>query len=94
MTRIPVRIIRRRRPRTDQEPTPIPQWLDDPDQVQPCPCGRGFDQTCIPVEGDAGLMRWMHLGCLDWLEHEMDEDEIKAKREWERRHNSEEDDDE
>ncbi len=36
-------------------------------------------------------MRWMHRDCLDWLEYEMDEDEIKAKREWERRQGEEND---
>src|ERR1700677_1067479 len=96
MSDIPVRIVRRRRARDislDPGPSLIPQWLDDPEQVQPCPCGRPFDPTtCLPVEGDANLMRCMHRECLDWLEHEMDEDEIEMKREWERRMREEDDD--
>ena len=84
MSRIPIRIIRRKR-RTDKDPTPIPAWLDDPEEVGPCPCGQPPDDDCMLIEGDTPLKRWFHIGCLDWLETEMSEEEIEEKREWERR---------
>ena len=81
-----IRIVRRQRPpRTDQEPSPIPAWLDDPEEVGPCPCGQPPDDECMMVEGDIPLKRWFHVECLDWLETEMDDEEIEEKREWERR---------
>lgn len=66
------------------DPSPIPAWLDDPQEVGPCPCGNMPDETCVLIEGDVHLNRWFHMKCLDFLEKEMDEDEIEAKREWER----------
>lgn len=66
-----------------EDPAPIPNWLDDPEEVAPCPCGQPLDESCMLVEGD-GLSRWFHMGCLSFLEYEMDEEEIEEKREWER----------
>jgi hypothetical protein len=79
------------------DPTPIPSWLDDREEVGPCPCGMPPDDSCMLVEGDAPLSRWFHAECLDFLEKEMDEEEIEEKREWERQMRKlqeEEDDDE
>jgi hypothetical protein len=64
--------------------TPIPSWLDDPEEVAPCPCGNPPDDTCMLVEGDVPLSRWFHPECFGFLEKEMDEEEIEEKREWER----------
>lgn len=69
---------------TMNDPCPIPSWLDDSNQVGPCPCGNPFDESCISVEGDVPLTRWFHPQCLDFLEKEMDEEEIEEKRDWER----------
>lgn len=83
MNNIPIKIINHKQ--NDQDPTPIPNWLDDPEQVAPCPCGGDFDpKNCLMVEGDVGLTRWFHPECLDFLEKEMDEEEIEEKHEWER----------
>jgi hypothetical protein len=95
-----VRIVRRGRRAKDividPDPTPIPNWLDDPEEVAPCPCGQPPDDNCMLIEGDVSLSRWFHMGCLDFLEKEMDEEEIEEKREWEKymRRMREEDDDE
>lgn len=67
----------------NKDPIPIPSWLGDPEEVAPCPCGNDPDDSCMLVEGD-GLSRWFHEGCLGFLEHDMDEEEIEEKREWER----------
>jgi hypothetical protein len=63
--------------------TPIPNWFDDPDEVAPCPCGQPPDNNCMLITGDVHLSRWFHTGCLDFLDKEMDEEEIEEKREWE-----------
>lgn len=99
MSEIPIRIVRRRRTKEivlDPGPSPIPNWLDDPKEVAPCPCGQPPDNNCMLIEGDIPLSRWFHMNCLDFLEKEMDEDEIAEKREWERhmRKHIEEDEDE
>jgi hypothetical protein len=93
MTRIPARIIRRK---ASDDPTPIPNWMDDSEQVGPCPCGEPFDpDDCIVVEGDAELARWFHEECINWLEYEMTDEELEAKREYEEyRRLMDEDDDE
>lgn len=67
----------------NKDPIPIPNWLDDPEEVAPCPCGNPLDETCVLVESDIPLRRWLHLCCLGFLENEMDEEEIEEKREWE-----------
>jgi hypothetical protein len=67
------------------DPSPIPSWLDDPEEVGPCPCGMPPDDNCMLIEGDVPLSRWFHVGCLDFLEKEMTPEEIQEKREWERR---------
>lgn len=94
MTKIPVRIVRRKR--NPKDPSPIPDWLGDPEEIGPCPCGMPPDDECMVIEGDVPLSRWFHTGCLDFLEKEMDEEEIEEKREWERqvRRMQEESDDE
>lgn len=74
----------RLRKRDANDPRPVPSWLDDPEEVAPCPCGMPPDEGCMLIEGDAPLNRWFHTGCLDFLEKEMDEEEIEEKREWER----------
>jgi len=94
MARIPVRIIRRRQ-QVSKDPTPVPAWFTDTEHLSPCPCGEEPDASVVVVKSKGTeLERWIHYRCLDWLEHEMDEDEIEAKREWERRRNQGEDDDE
>jgi hypothetical protein len=90
-----VRITRRRR--AVEDPSPIPSWLDNPEEIGPCPCGNPPDDACMLIEGDAPLSRWFHMGCLDFLEKEMDEEEIEEKRAWEhhvKRMQEGEDDDE
>lgn len=42
------------------------------------------DDECMVIEGDVPLSRWFHIGCLGFLEKEMDEEEIEEKQEWER----------
>lgn len=80
--------------RTDQEPTPIPTWFTDTEHLSPCPCGEEPDASVVVVKGKGTeIERWMHYRCLDWLENEMDEDELAAKREFERRRSLEDDDD-
>lgn len=74
------------------DPSPIPRWMTDVDEPGPCPCGRPLDPNVIPVEGDAGLVRWFHEECLSFLEYEMSPEEIEEKQEWERRQAEEEDD--
>lgn len=69
------------------DPTPVPNWFDDPNEVAPCPCGMPFDESCMLVEGTTPLKRWFHAECLDFLEHEMDEEEVDEKHEWERKMN-------
>lgn len=81
MSKIPIKITRRRRIITD--PVFIPSWLDDPESMGPCPCGMPPDDDCMVIEGDV-LSRWFHPDCLDFLEKEMDEEEIEEKHEWER----------
>lgn len=83
MTNVPIRIIRRRG-QTTPDLTPIPSWLGDPQEVAPCPCGLPPDDECMLIEGDVPLSRWFHMECLDFLEKEMNEEEIAEKREWER----------
>ena len=70
---------------TSLDPIPVPNWLADVDQVAPCPCGRPLDEDCIPIEGETGLGRWFHTECIDWIEYELDDEEIEEKHEWERR---------
>ena len=91
---IVVKIIRSVAPDADQFALTIPDWFDDPEQVAPCPCGQPLTEGCLMVEGDAPLKRWFHPDCLGFLEYEMDEDELEEKREWERRVQEDEDDDE
>jgi hypothetical protein len=83
-----IKIVRRgRRPKditVNPDPSPIPNWFDDPEEVAPCPCGMPPDDNCMLISGDVPLSRWFHMGCLSFLEKEMDEDEIAEKREWER----------
>lgn len=88
MARLPIRVRRRR---TDKEPTPVPAWFTDTEHLSPCPCGEEPDATVIVVNGSAGLERWIHRRCFDWLECEMDEEEIERKREWEKRMREDED---
>lgn len=75
---------KKQRQRYIEYPSPIPNWLDDPDEVGPCPCGQPPDDNCMLIEGDVPLSRWFHMGCLDFLEKEMDDEEIAEKRMWER----------
>jgi hypothetical protein len=82
MAEIPVHIVQKKTENLD--PFPIPNWFDDPEQVAPCPCGQPPDESCMLVTGDTPLSRWFHQGCLDFLEKEMDEEEIEEKHEWER----------
>jgi hypothetical protein len=84
MTDAPMIKVTVRRGRTTPDLVPIPSWLGNPQEVGPCPCGQPADEDCMLIEGDAPLSRWFHLDCLDFLEKEMDEDEIKEKHEWER----------
>lgn len=79
-----VRILRGKREDTNKDPRPTPDWLADPEHVQPCPCSEPPDETVILFEGHGGLSRWLHARCLDWIENEMDDEEIAAKREWEK----------
>lgn len=74
------------------EPQPVPSWFDDPNEVAPCPCGEPLDEDCILIEGDVPLKRWFHLEHLEFLEKEMDDEEIEEKREWERKMMGEDDD--
>lgn len=66
------------------DPLPVPNWFDDPEEIGPCPCGYPPDESCMMIEGDAGLGRWFHFECLDFLEKEMSDEEIEEKREWEK----------
>jgi len=63
----------------------VPEFLTDPEHVQPCPCGQPPDATVILFEGESGLSRWLHERCLDWIECELSEEQIEMKHEWERR---------
>lgn len=94
MTEIPTIKVTYRRGSAVPDPIAIPGWLGNPQEVGPCPCGNPPDEDCMLIEGDASLSRWFHLECLDFLEKEMDEEEIKEKRAWERamREDREEDD--
>jgi hypothetical protein len=81
-----MKVVRIRRGVKDtSDPRPTPDWLADPEHVQPCPCGEDVDPTVILFEGKSGLSRWLHYRCLDWLEHELTEEEIAQKHEWEKR---------
>lgn len=77
--------------RISKDPIPVPTWFTDTEHLSPCPCGKEPDASVIVIKSKGTeIERWVHYRCLDWLEHEMDDDEIEAKREWEQQY--EEDD--
>ncbi len=81
--RVPVKIVRKRE--VNPDPSPVPDYMTDPEEVAPCPCGRPFTPDVIVIEGDVPLSRWFHPGCTDWLRHEMEPWEIEMVEEVERR---------
>ncbi len=87
-----LRIVRRRKP--DPDPTHIPAWFTDTEHLSPCPCGEEPDASVVVIKSKGTeIERWVHYRCMDWLEHEMDAEEIEEKREWERRRMEGDDDD-
>lgn len=61
----------------DLDPRPVPDWLDNPDHVAPCPCGGPLTGDVLLVEGHVPLSRWYHPGCLDFLRYDMTPEEIE-----------------
>lgn len=64
---------------------PVPAWLDDPEVIGPCPCGRPPKGEILLVQGDVPLSRWFHPECLPFLKCEMTPEAVEEMEEHRKR---------